>query len=225
LKFADGALFYSTTNCLNPIWHPLDFNSPVPEGKFSPCVMMDKHSKMELSAVPVSYRDDGKRRKTSPNHTVLENLWASKHFCDLIILCAGREFHAHRAVLGSVSPVWQAMLTCGMQEAKTHSVTVNDASEKGLEEFLRFCYLGSFDPRAAINLLPLAVKYEVPELSKHVASIIAGSISMDNAKDIMPHIRAIRLYRENPAVSDAWSRILDRIKQDGNLLQQVLDMA
>lgn len=78
----------------------------------------------------------------------LEQLYQSETLSDVVFLLKNRsgddaKMHAHRLILVSRSPVFEAMFNGKLDIGAT--VTITDASAEGFAEFLKFFYLSEFE--------------------------------------------------------------------------------
>lgn len=61
---------------------------------------------------------------------------------DVVVICSGKEFHAHRSHLCSASLYFEAMFQAGMSEAVTGKIEVKDISATSVEDVIKFLYTG-----------------------------------------------------------------------------------
>ena len=92
----------------------------------------------------------------------MTNLWRSREDGDFVFNVCGGTLRAHGCILSAASPVFKAMLSSGMSEGLTSSMTV-EADPAELQAMLRFIYLGELDAtgQQLPGVLELAHKYEV----------------------------------------------------------------
>ncbi|XP_023704919.1 protein roadkill, partial [Cryptotermes secundus] len=69
-------------------------------------------------------------------------LFENQKFSDVTLSVSGREFQAHKAILGARSPVFAAMFEHEMEERKHNRVEITDVDHEVLREMLRFIYTG-----------------------------------------------------------------------------------
>lgn len=94
----------------------------------------------------------------------------------------GEVLKAHKVVLATRSPVFHAMLTKDMQEAREGCANVPDFDSKIMKEILRFIYchdVGSGD-EIARDLIYAAEKYQLDELKKICLASIIKLLSIEN---------------------------------------------
>lgn len=96
----------------------------------------------------------------------LAQLFENQAFSDCMLMCNGREFGVHKALLAARSPVFAAMFEHGMRESQSDRVDVTDVDPDVMKEMLRFMYTGnapSLD-KMADDLLAAADKYQLDRL-------------------------------------------------------------
>jgi hypothetical protein len=99
------------------------------------------------------------------------------------------EIAAHKYVLALRSPVFRAMLKAGMKEAATNTIEITDFAEPVVRAFVRFLY----ENRCAcevlkahhLQLLAMADKYQVPELSEVCCHYLITALSVDNVLELL----------------------------------------
>jgi len=97
-----------------------------------------------------------------------QQLWAAavnREMTDVEFLVGEETFGAHRSLLSARSPVFGAMFTSGMKEAKTGRVRIVDIDPTAFEHFLKFLYTGMLESSAmGEELFTIADKYQVETL-------------------------------------------------------------
>ena len=95
-------------------------------------------------------------------------LWAAsinKQQTDVEFLVGDEAFSAHRRLLSTRSPVFEAMFTIGMEEATSGKVFINDVDPGTFRDFLEFLYTGMVMPSSRnAKLFAVADKYQVETL-------------------------------------------------------------
>jgi hypothetical protein len=91
---------------------------------------------------------------------------------------------AHKVVLAARSPVFRAMFSGEMVEARSTEVMIDDFSAAAVQAFVRFLYSDQCS-RAVLEdcaeeLLPMADKYQVPALMVLCESYLATKLSPNN---------------------------------------------
>ncbi|CAK9070989.1 Speckle-type POZ protein-like (HIB homolog 2) (Roadkill homolog 2) [Durusdinium trenchii] len=131
---------------------------------------------------------------------LVANLWRSREDGDFVFNVCGGSLRAHGCILSAASPVFKAMLSSGMSEGLTSSVSV-DADPSELLAMLRFIYLGELDAtgQQLPGVLELAHKYEVLNLIPPVCEAMIDQLTTDNA---VSYVRVLRLLEGVPCESD-----------------------
>jgi len=75
----------------------------------------------------------------SKSYLKLNDMRKNSFLCDVILVTNGNEFPAHKNVLASCSPYFQAMFTC-FEESKQHRIILKDIDPKALELLLEYIY-------------------------------------------------------------------------------------
>ncbi|XP_031281606.1 BTB/POZ domain-containing protein At4g08455-like [Pistacia vera] len=101
---------------------------------------------------------------------------------------------AHKAVLVNRSPVFKAMLENEMEEKRSGTVKISDASYDALCAFINYMYTGEvcLEEKMACELLELAEKYEVKHLKAYCEKFLVSKLNWDNS--IMSYVFA---YQHN----------------------------
>jgi len=97
---------------------------------------------------------------------------ARKLLADVEILVGDISFPAHRSILSSQSPVFEAMFGSGMKESQTGSVRIEDVDSDVFKDFLDYLYTGMLPP--SVNneeLFSVADKYQVATLMDHCKNV------------------------------------------------------
>ena len=124
----------------------------------------------------------------SPNicrdlNTLLEN----KHLADVVLVCNGKELHAHKCVLGARSSVFLAMFNHDMKEKRECKVKISDFDVPVLTEMLRYIYTEEVQniEQYSQDLLIIADKYALEGLKLKCETFLCNKISVDNAIEIL----------------------------------------
>lgn len=110
-------------------------------------------------------------------------LLESRSFSDVTLVVGGARFEVHRAILGSRSPVFEAMFEHEMAEKQAGVVVVTDMEEDVMRELLRFLYTGTAPnlDRLADELLAAADRYQCERLKTMCEAALCAALSPDNA--------------------------------------------
>ena len=98
------------------------------------------------------------------------------------MVCAGRVFPVHRAVLSTACPVLQGAFGGAMREGQTASYEFKDTTPEAVEALLCHFYTkaapepGATDP---VPVIKLAIQYGATELAESVAEDMAEHVTED----------------------------------------------
>merc|ERR1719309_195998 len=126
----------------------------------------------------------------APPSTLAEDLAAIQYdssFSDVTLKTKGRSFKAHRVILAARSPVFRAMFTHNMQEAKNNEVIIKDIDAEVMEELLRFVYTNKVQDitKIAKALLAAADKYALDSLKVVCESTLIGQMTVEDVASIL----------------------------------------
>lgn len=134
-----------------------------------------------------------KLKKARSEHVkgLVTNLWRSREDGDFVFNVCGGTLRAHGCILSAASPVFKAMLSSGMSEGLSNSMSV-EADPAELQAMLRFIYLGELDAtgQQLPGVLELAHKYEVLDLIPPVCEAMVDQLTIDTA---VSFVRVLRL--------------------------------
>jgi len=161
-----------------------------------------------------------KRRATGPASPVMTAMWEDRPFADGMIVCESHRFEIHRGVLAASSPFFAAAFKSGMSEERTNTVEVRDASARGLQELLRFMYVGCFDDELASEILPLAVRFQIPALARQCGEVLLKKLSLETASDLIPILRA---HRSDESMTRVWKEVVSKVAADDRMVRLILE--
>jgi speckle-type POZ protein len=117
----------------------------------------------------------------------LPNLLANNSLTDVTLNIKGKELQAHKAILTTMSPVFEIMFNEGYTEHRDNYIKIEDVDSDVFEEFLRFLYSGQVEhlDEVCFDLFAAADKYEVQPLKEICIQHIGKITSVDNAVDIL----------------------------------------
>ncbi|XP_006810714.1 kelch-like protein 26, partial [Neolamprologus brichardi] len=94
----------------------------------------------------------------------IEQLWADRVGCDVILDVDGTFFHVHRIVLAVSSDYFRGMFTCGMRESHQSCVALPFLSTSELETLIGYSYSGilllSWDSVFEITCMALQLQFQ-----------------------------------------------------------------
>ncbi|XP_065209915.1 speckle-type POZ protein-like [Planococcus citri] len=116
----------------------------------------------------------------------LERLLRDQTFVDVTFVVDGKNFGAHKNILASRCPVFEAMFKHNMQENKSNEVNISDIRPEVFEEFLLFMYTDKTpNYKLVTELLVVADKYQVEGLRVLCEEIISKELTVENAFDLL----------------------------------------
>lgn len=116
----------------------------------------------------------------------LFNQFKNQKYTDLLIACGGKTLKAHQLVVGTASPVFEALLNVKKEENGETVLTVDDVPPDVFEDMLEYFYTGriTMDYVKAKNLLEPGTKYELTDLLDMCLCKIDNSLSVSNAVEV-----------------------------------------
>eukprot|EP00930_Biecheleria_cincta_P060891 TRINITY_DN46477_c0_g1_i1.p1 TRINITY_DN46477_c0_g1~~TRINITY_DN46477_c0_g1_i1.p1 ORF type:complete len:316 (-),score=29.64 TRINITY_DN46477_c0_g1_i1:15-962(-) len=153
-------------------------------------------------------------------HCTGKLLWEDRVFCDLTITVATRSFSAHRAMLAAASPVFRRMLEVPMREKHEHRIEI-DAPPEAVEAVLKYIYTGE-EPTGleSLDVLPLAHRYELNNLTAACTSMLIWQFSPSNAQAI---IQTLRPFKDSEPIKKAWNDMIALAEKDSRLVRPFID--
>lgn len=108
-----------------------------------------------------------------------DQLWQAakeKVFTDVEFLVADRVFNAHKVIVATRSPVFQAMFLNDMIESRTNQVTIQDMDPAVFQSMLFFLYTGKLDRSPYNEALYLAAdRYQIDTL-RHLCQPLSSDL-------------------------------------------------
>ncbi|VDM20364.1 unnamed protein product [Wuchereria bancrofti] len=113
----------------------------------------------------------------------MANLFEKHCFSDCLLVTGTKEFHVHKAVLATRSPVFAACFEHKMSESQSDRVIIDDVEPDVMKEMLRFMYTGAAPnlDRMADTLLAAADKYQLDRLKVMCEQALCLSLTNENA--------------------------------------------
>lgn len=113
-------------------------------------------------------------------------LMESGSFSDVKIICEGREFSCHKAVLSCRSTVFRSMFQHPMKENQDNEVTIKDMSSSTAEKMLKYVYSGKLITGDEDNeLLAAADMYDLTDLKVSCERLLSSSLNNQNCVDLL----------------------------------------
>ena len=140
------------------------------------CVSCPEEAVDHTCAVPTDkIRDD------------MHSLYKNKVLTDATIKCGGKEFKVHRAVLGSQSPVFKAMLQADMKEKQSSVIDISDITPAVMSDLVTYLYTGAAPNvgKLAEHLLNAANKYRLSRLFTMCENELRMKIKVESVVDTL----------------------------------------
>ena len=120
----------------------------------------------------------------------LELLYYTGEYSDVRISCCGKQFHCHKNILASRSPVFKAMFGTNMKEKISGVVEIQDMSLDVFESLLKYIYKSeapSFDAydTLALGLFVASDKYELVKLKEFCETKLSSNVDFENCIDLL----------------------------------------
>uniref|UniRef100_A0ABD2WHE9 BTB domain-containing protein n=1 Tax=Trichogramma kaykai TaxID=54128 RepID=A0ABD2WHE9_9HYME len=117
------------------------------------------------------------------------NQFSNEKFSDVNLRTrCGKVLQAHKLVLASVSPVFEAMFTHNTLESKNNFVDIKDISHETLVEMLRCIYSGTIEVDDTVlicELLKAADKYQIENLKNACENVLSTCFTNENVLDMI----------------------------------------
>lgn len=143
----------------------------------------------------------------------LKSLMETERFCDIVLCTNGKEFRAHKSIVGARSPVFAAMFEHETLEKMENRVNIDDIDSEVMYHFLRYMYTGGTEnvsPGVSLSLLAAADKYSLPKLKKMCSHYLCSNLTVDMSLSVL----VIANLHEDENVKEAAIRmILDNAVQ------------
>jgi len=121
-------------------------------------------------------------------------------FSDVIVRVEQEEINAHSAILAARSPVFEAMLSCGMREHLQKEIVIHDLDPVAVRRMIGFMYTGTLEPKLerdgeALALLEAAHLYDVAVLVDLCVSNLCSCLTEENATAYLMLAEHTELHR------------------------------
>ncbi|XP_055332543.1 TD and POZ domain-containing protein 3-like [Paramacrobiotus metropolitanus] len=163
------------------------YNSLCTLAYVAPCFCGQTHYQLRKDGfvfVTLTFDIPSPAGSTSRQRLDLQYLWDSQLLADCRLLCQGREFPVHRAILAAQSPVFAAMFQSDMAEKATGVCRIEDTSAEVLDILLSFAYTRvAFEAgdETLMQLWHAADKYDMKELGAECERVMMGALTAENA--------------------------------------------
>ncbi|XP_062553078.1 speckle-type POZ protein-like [Armigeres subalbatus] len=103
-------------------------------------------------------------------------------YTDITIMVGAKPIQAHRFMLATHSPVFEAMLSSDMPEGRQNQITINDFEYNVIEELINFIYSDATPnlEQLACSLFKAADKYGMDRLKARCEKVLCGKITVNN---------------------------------------------
>jgi len=112
-----------------------------------------------------------------------KKMFATSAFSDFELTSSDDQvFNVHKIILSVRSPVFFAMLSNEMKEAKLNAAKIPNIDGVTLKELLRFIYCSCVEnlPEVAEDLIQAAEQYQLDKLKKQCLESLIESLSLEN---------------------------------------------
>lgn len=125
----------------------------------------------------------------SDDHKIFDEMRKRKQFTDIEIEVGGERLAAHRVILCAKSPFFKAMFTNSFADSTESRISLPKENAKTFGLFLDFLYQGyltfeKIDEPEIFALLPMADKYQMPDLVKVCQKAICQRMTKSNLLEI-----------------------------------------
>lgn len=188
---------------------------PLDSGDYRPCILIrSPDSALEISLNTASRGPNPKRARL-----MLKEMWQDTSFSDCRVVCGEKALRCHRIVLATASPVWRTALESSFREGHEASINIQDAKASEVEALIQYAYTDDFDDANAAALLPLAHRYEMPDLVGRCGRLMLTQLSVTN---VACTVSAINTFSEHEEVAPLWSELVGKVSSDPNLIEAAM---
>jgi len=108
-------------------------------------------------------------------------LLESGQFSDVTIKCEGTRLSCHKVILGTRSPVFNAMFIHNMTENQRKEIDIEDLDIETVKDMLKYMYAGKIDNlnTRSPRLLEAADKYQLSELKEICEEVLCLALDAD----------------------------------------------
>ncbi|XP_015907582.1 speckle-type POZ protein [Parasteatoda tepidariorum] len=115
-------------------------------------------------------------------------MFDKRHLTDVTLQCGSDVLKAHKIILCTRSPVFEAMFASPMQESKNNTVIIMDLDSSVFGAVINFMYSGRVkinSTRMACDLLYAGEKYQIKGLKEGCIKYLKSVLSVENAIKIL----------------------------------------
>lgn len=117
-----------------------------------------------------------------------ESFLNNETYSNINIIVADEEYHVHKMILGTRSPVFSRMFVQNMKETISGFVEIKDIEPEVFFEVLRFMYTNEFKSESrelVFEILIVADRYEMNDLTFECENILGDSLTEQNVEGIL----------------------------------------
>ena len=120
----------------------------------------------------------------------LNRFRASGYLCDVTLKIQARQFHAHKTILASSSPYFEAMFTSCMEESQMSEVEIKDVSPEAMELLIDFCYTTTItiEEDNVQQLLPAACLLQMSQVQQYCCEFLSKQLHPSNCLGKLPFL-------------------------------------
>ncbi|KAF4333139.1 speckle-type POZ [Fusarium beomiforme] len=137
-----------------------------------------------LHTTPPALVDEQESSKMAPQaNSGFLSLLETGQFSDFTLVCEGREFKLHQAIVCPQSPVIMAALGGGFQESTSKIITVNEFDVSIVEYMIGFLYTGDYKLEAQAKEEPIHASDQDRHEQEHVEGVEAEEETISEPGD------------------------------------------
>lgn len=195
IDFSNNQLEHLTSKLLEPVQDSLTFANFRSNTKVD--AIFEKHSEQTLirlmsiidkscppSAASLEVQQET-FEKVQSRVEKFEKMFEKGKYSDLTIETADKSFKVHKCILAAQSSVLKKKIKEKFEKSHDGVITIKSFSSEVVQDFLHYLYCGNISSgENFIELLGMALFYEVEELETHCENIIIKNLDETNAFDV-----------------------------------------
>lgn len=195
IDFSNNKLEHLSSNLFMPVENFLTFanfkNNPKVDAAFEAETGKTLHKLMSIieESCPTTAQSLQIQQQTQEmvqcRTKKFKQLFETGKFSDLSIQSFDKVFNVHKCILAAQSPVLNNLIQEKFERNQTCSITIHSFSTEAVKDFLYYLYTGDVSAgENIVELLGIALSYEVDELRVRCENIIVENIGESNAFDV-----------------------------------------
>lgn len=143
---------------------------------------------LQVDAVILCFNESLETEVPNKNiEDIIKGLYQDDLFADATIVCGGKEFRVHKAILGSQSPVFRKMFEVDMKERHSGIIEISDTTSAVVSDLVAYLYTGTAPNinTLAKDLLHTANKYDLPRLVTMCERELKSNLTAGNAVEML----------------------------------------